>query len=592
MENKPFDIDSYFLENKQSEKIPENKVPVTEGNNVEQDIELVTLRIEETRTDITADYNNWIQIGFALAHELGEMGRIYFHRISRIYAKYSAIQTDKQYDSCMKTKTAGVTIKTFFYLAKQAQIDISQVKKNDDSENIPPDKETLDVKETEEINVSDEFLTPLLPDEIYENLPKILRDTCALFPKGVERDIYLLSALTVLSACLPNLTGVYFNRLLSTHLFLFITGPSASGKGTMLWSRILAQSIHDDLTDTSLKAYNAYLVALNEYENLPKNLKLTTDKPIEPPRQLLFIPANSSSAALLKILSDNNFRGIIFETEADTLTNTSKQDWGDSTDLYRKAFHHENTSVARKTNNEFLEIKDPHLALCLSGTPNQVCRLMPDVENGLFSRFMYYAFKSTGVFLNPFVSYQPIDYNLFFTQKGYEVFHFHNRLLSLTQPIDFQLTEAQGMLFTNFFQELLNKNKTLLCSDLDANIKRLGVITFRIAMVISALRLMDAPIGEKYPTTLVCENSDYETAIAIAATLESHAVAVYQKMPKVKIKGNRLLFYEKLPKSFNRKKYLEIAKEINMSIKQADKYIALFCIELLDHEKMLYNKKI
>ncbi len=33
---------------------------------------------------------------------------------------------------------------------------------------------------------------------------------------------------------------------------------------------------------------------------------------------------------------------------------------------------------------------EPHISALLSGTPGQIRKLIPDSENGLFSRFMYY----------------------------------------------------------------------------------------------------------------------------------------------------------------------------------------------------------
>jgi len=68
---------------------PIGQVPVSSPQgNVEEDIERVVREVESSRIDLTADYNNWIKIGFALAHELGERGRSYFHRISAIYQGY------------------------------------------------------------------------------------------------------------------------------------------------------------------------------------------------------------------------------------------------------------------------------------------------------------------------------------------------------------------------------------------------------------------------------------------------------------------------------------------------------------------------
>jgi len=50
----------------------------------ENDIELVTRRIESSQTDITAGYANWRDIGFALADALGEGGRSIYHRVKAV----------------------------------------------------------------------------------------------------------------------------------------------------------------------------------------------------------------------------------------------------------------------------------------------------------------------------------------------------------------------------------------------------------------------------------------------------------------------------------------------------------------------------
>jgi len=78
----------------------------------------------------------------------------------------------------------------------------------------------------------------------------------------------------------------------------------------------------------------------------------------------------------------------------------------------------------------------------------------------------------------------------------------------------------------------------------------------------------------------------------IAITLESHAVAVYQQMPKNNMKGLRLAFFEKLPISFDRQTYVKIAQELGIAERTADKYILYFNTKLLNHEFNKYNKII
>ncbi|MFZ4796573.1 MAG: VapE domain-containing protein [Bacteroidia bacterium] len=100
----------------------------THINMIDQDIENVVLKIESNQTDIANDYNYWVKIGFTLVDALNEGGREYFHRISKISAKYNKSDCDLQYDTCLKYKRSGVTIKTFFYIAREYGVDISSVK--------------------------------------------------------------------------------------------------------------------------------------------------------------------------------------------------------------------------------------------------------------------------------------------------------------------------------------------------------------------------------------------------------------------------------------------------------------------------------
>ena len=55
----------------------------SQGTGSMDDIELVTQRIEAAGIDLTADYADWLKLGFALSDALKEDGRSYFHRLSR-----------------------------------------------------------------------------------------------------------------------------------------------------------------------------------------------------------------------------------------------------------------------------------------------------------------------------------------------------------------------------------------------------------------------------------------------------------------------------------------------------------------------------
>ena len=87
---------------------PSNHTTI-QPSNVSSDVEVIITRIEAAHTDITANYSDWRDIGFALADEFGESGREYYHRVSRFYPNYSSTDCNKQYDQCLKaTPVLGV----------------------------------------------------------------------------------------------------------------------------------------------------------------------------------------------------------------------------------------------------------------------------------------------------------------------------------------------------------------------------------------------------------------------------------------------------------------------------------------------------
>ncbi|HZL11568.1 MAG TPA: DUF3987 domain-containing protein [Prolixibacteraceae bacterium] len=572
---------------------PQNLSLSKNTDSVTPDIELIISRLEAQRIDITANYSDWRDIGFALADEFGENGRDYFHRISRFYPGYSISNADSQYNNCLKAKGHGITMKTIFHLAKQSGVDINCVSsslrivssKDSDASQIS-DSPVIPNPENAE-NTDRIFNTSTLPNEIYSNLPEILRESCDLFQEGIEKDVFLIGSIAVLSGCLPKIEGIYFDEKQSAHLFTFITAPAGSGKGKMKWSKYFGQVIHRKMVEQSKNERATFESEMEAYNNLTRKERQDNEKPEEPPRKMFFIPANSSSSAFIQALADNNFSGIIFETEADTLANTFKQEWGNFSDILRKAFHHESTSMFRRKDNEYIEIIDPHIAIVLSGTPKQVHHVMPDPENGLFSRFLYYAFEDNSEFKNPFISYCQVDYTNFFEEKATTIFELFKQLNKLNDLIKFKLTEEQGLKFTEIFNAMLSRNKLLLGRDFDANTKRLGLITFRIAMILSALRILED--GE-FPNPMICSDLDFETAITIATTLEKHAIAVFQNLPNNSLSGIKLKFYEKLPAQFDRQGYLKVAAELGIQTKAAEKYIGQFKPKLLHHEHNLYIK--
>ena len=104
------------------------KHSTTYATSVVESVEALTVLIELSGTDITADYGDWCNIGFALAYEFGADGEPFFHRISAFYPNYDPQKASIQYAACLRHRVpsgkAPITIATLFHIAKSHGINL------------------------------------------------------------------------------------------------------------------------------------------------------------------------------------------------------------------------------------------------------------------------------------------------------------------------------------------------------------------------------------------------------------------------------------------------------------------------------------
>lgn len=551
-------------------------IPTTPQSNIDtsNEIETITQRIEAASADIAPNYADWRDLGFALADALGESGRNYYHRLSRFYPSYSQSETDKQYSACLASHGHGVTIKTLYHLAKSSGVDVSVKNQVNQKNRINHSSDIGDMEDSDELK---ETNLPTFPDEIYSDLPNLLQKVIAKSNSPEDRDLLLLGSLVVISACLPKVYGIYAEREVYPNLFLFVTAQASAGKGRLTLCRKLVDPIHKALREVSKLEFEEYQRNLTEYA-ATKN-KAETERPKEPPVKMLVIPANNSATGLFQILNDNNGSGLMFETEGDTLALTFKSEHGNYSDGFRKAFHHETISYNRRKDREFVEINNPRLSALLSGTPKQVSTLIPSAENGLFSRFIFYFMNVRPVWNDVFANSSDQTLDSYFNHLGMQFFDLYKHLEYQSEPIRFCLTLAQQQAFNAYFSQTQNQYLCLYGADYLATVRRLGLITFRMAMILTTLRIMD---DGNICSPLVCRDNDFNTALSMVKILVQHAAQVFQQLPSEAVttvpKNQKQQFLDELPKEFCRKDYLSVANKLGIPDKTAEKHIKRFAV--------------
>lgn len=439
--------------------------------------------------------------------------------------------------------------------------------------------------------------TPTFDKDIFENLPDILKEGTRAFSDVRERDVFFTGALTILSGCLPNVEGVYAQETVYPNLFSFIIAPAASGKGALKFAKVLADPYQERVLEESNKEKQIYDAELAEYKtaqrNRKKNDETVTEEPIKPPFKVVFIPANTSYAAILKHIQQNDAKGIICETEADSMGAVFKQDWGGYSDMLRKSFHGETISVSRKTDNEYIIIKDPKLSVALSGTPGQVANIISSAEDGLFSRFLFYTFKVEQKWRDVSPYGNTINLNDHFKALSNVVLQLIDFLQSQKTVINLSPEQWQTINITG--DQWLREVTIFTSEEASSVVKRLGLILYRFTMIFTALRKFE---NGDMTEEVFCTDEDFEMALHIANVYLQHSLLMYHNLPKkeetgvFKGKSNKKKFFEALPKNFKREQAIQLGVQYKLKSRSVDELLKSLLNTLLTQPSFGYYEKV
>ena len=372
---------------------------------------------------------------------------------------------------------------------------------------------------------------PVSIEEIINDLPEMLKTPCNYLVDEVEKEVFFIGALGVISGMLPNVTGLYSGKWINANLYVYVLAGYGGGKGGLDFARELGKPVHKDKREQAKFLVSEYLKEVEVYK---KKLKVFNkdkspqaqppEKPTPPPSLMLFIPANNSKSGIYQLLSENGGKGIIFESEGDTLADAIKQDYGNFSDTLRKGFHHESLDLFRRANNEHIEIEHPEISVILSSTFDQLKILIPGIENGLYSRFLFYELKQNNSFVNVF-DHRKKDYKDKFSLSGEEFKNLYNELNKRDEPVYFHLTPDQEKKLVNLFDEKKKKLINEIDEKIAGTINRLGVIAYRVMMLLTVLRrYKEGALTQN----IYCTDVDFNNALKIVQKLETHALNVYE----------------------------------------------------------------
>ena len=394
------------------------------------------------------------------------------------------------------------------------------------------------------------------PETLYNNLPAILRAGTDVL-HGNDKEVYLVSVLAAISSVLPNYKTIYDNRAVYSNLYMFLVGLFGSGKGAAIYAHIVVRPVHK---------------ALRETEPPPETERNGDVK--KQVRIVLFLPANSTHSGTVELMANNNGRGCyIHEPEADAITRMLNQDYGGQDDLFRAAYHHDNITFFRRKDNEYHDIEEPKLSILLTGTPGQLRRFMPNLENGLLSRFNYFMLESDLGFKNVFDN-SNLDLTRHFYQIGERILELYQYLNTSTQPFYFEFTDPQKAEFLTYFQRLKTELIETLGDSMAGIVNRYGLQFTRLAMILTALRNFE---NKQLEQINYCHDIDFQNAMELMEVFIWHALNVYEDIANngtlESLTEQKRAYYNALPKEFKTSEALELAEVYSLAERSVKRFI-------------------
>lgn len=377
----------------------------------------------------------------------------------------------------------------------------------------------------------DNTLLPCFDENIYDHLPPLLTDILKCAYSRTDRDILLISSLTLLSSVSPGVKGSLGEHDYTPAFYSIITGGSGSGKGRIAALQRMLEPWQQYIYDNSRHQVEEYEELQEAYDNykMHKRQKQTSKQPLGPApskpkvvkQRNLALTGNVTQARLVELLEANYpYTSCMVDTEMETVLSMFSQDFGKYNDVLNKSYHHEPVGSSTKSSGSFM-VKRPNLALLLSGTPAMLPRLIPSTENGLFSRILMYRIPGSG-------TYRPLT-SADDSPAASEYFEsWGQRVLDIgvfldNSPTWVKFSDAQRKRLDRFFEREYYNVRSFGNEDMESTVLRYRLAIFRIGMQLTALRKGESGCSERVWTI---SDDDFATAFHLGKVCLQHAYVV------------------------------------------------------------------
>ena len=450
-----------------------------------------------------------------------------------------------------------------------------------------------------------------LPDPMTQCLPQMMSEPLSLYDDADIRTMLLMAMMPTLGSAMSNVRVRHGQRLYSLGMMNICVGPSASGKGCVGDVASLIDGINKIICEESAQAQADHRKRHTRYKRLSSQLNFAAkgdvsqlvdvndiaeevDEPQAPLRRMHKLPAKTTAANYYKLIYANGENiSYLHIPELAELNAADRTAFGDFMYMMLAAQNEEPLHTARKTDDEDFRIEHTRLALVATGTESSVRAFIPNLEDGLSTRFLYHNLpaKSTvrgemdeataEAFIDVYGHHRGV-----LTEIWKELRQFEGKTdEELPRMV---ISDEQRLYIDEYYRQLVSFVALALPDkDLRAPILRSRLNLYRMLMIIAVLRRYEeqgSVEGMFTEKRFAIAEADLKWGLAYIFYCMMQTSTIYDRLrreekeePKQPVRISALAFLQRLPRNFTRPVADDLGEELGIKVRVVTHHLQILC---------------
>ncbi len=452
-----------------------------------------------------------------------------------------------------------------------------------------------------------------LPDTMWQSLPQMMSEPLSLYDDADIRTMLLMAMMPTLGSAMSNVRVRHGQRLYSLGMMNICVGPSASGKGCVGDVASLVDGINEIICSESAQAQADHRKRHKRYNRLTSQLTFAAkgdvehlvdvndiaeevDEPQAPLRRMHKLPSKTTAANYYKLLYANGDNiSYLHIPELAEMTAANKGSFGDFMYILLAAQNEEELHTGRKTDDEDYHIAHTRLAMAATGTMSSVREFIPNLEDGLSTRFLYHNLPAKDTVRDEMDEATAEAFRDVYTYYRDQLTGIWKELRQFEGKPEEELprliiTDEQRKLIDEYYRQLVSFVALALPDrDLRAPILRSRLNLYRMLMIIAVLRRHEAEgtaEGIFAETHFATTDADLRWSLAYIFYTVMQTSAIYDRLrreereePKAVTCISPLAFLNLLPRQFTTALANKLGEEMNMKTRTVSKHLRTLCLK-------------